>query len=153
MPPFTPIREFVDALQSGETNITRRLKYLYDNHASIEPSLLGVLRTGSLTPFPAAIKALLRGEGGMSGLPGPNVLRNAEITHLEGWAAELPKVQGWIDTAIANGWDVRFFWELHREPGVGDYAHQDPGPPVTITFRTAAPRVNLSPSLGSVSYT
>ena len=88
----------------------------------------------------------------MAGLPGPNALKNAEITHLEGWGAELPKVQGWIDTAITNGWDVRFFWELHRQPGVGDYAHQDPGPPVTtITFRTSAQRVD-SAAVGAINY-
>ena len=155
MPAFTPIRDFIEALKSGQTNMTRRLDYLYANRASIDVGVLATLRTGTLHPtFPAEVKALLKGTGAVTG---PNKLSDPEINHMEGWdSGEKTKVQGWIDTAMSNGYTVSFFWELHRGPPAGDYAVQvgpDAAGNVAITFRTYAGRVNLSPSLGSISYT
>lgn len=157
MPAYTPIREFINALKSGQTNMTLRLDYLYANRASIPAAVLDTIRTGSLHPtFPQDVKDLLKGVGAVTG---PNKLSDDEIKHMEEWpAAEKAQVQGWIDTAITNGDEVKFMWELHREPGkpgTGDYAVRDPGSPVRITFRTYAQRVQLDgwpPSLGSISY-
>ena len=154
MPAFTPIREFIRALQSGQTNMTLRLDYLYANRASIPAAVLGTIRTGSLDPtFPQDVKDLLRGVGAVTG---PNTLSDDEIRHMEEWpAAEKAKVQAWIDTAITNGDAVNFIWELHREPGrpgKGDYADLNAGSPARITFRTYAERVDLGFNLGSIKY-
>jgi len=155
MPAFTPIRDFIEALKSGQTNITNRLDYLYANRLAIDPGVLTTIRTASLHPsFPAEVKQLLKGIGAVTG---PNKLGDNEISHMEDWdPGEKSQLQGWIDAAITNGYAVNFFWELHRDPAAGDYAVQvgpDAAGNVAITFRSFAGKVNLSPSLGSISYT
>ncbi len=154
MPAFTPIREFIEALKCGQTNITKRLDYLYANHRDIDPGVLTTIRTGSLHPFfPVEVKQLLKGIGPVTG---PNKLRDDEISHMEGWPpVRKSELQGWIDAAITNGYAISFFWELHRDPAAGDDAVQagpDAAGNVSITFRTFAGRVDLSWSLGKISY-
>ena len=161
MPAYTPIREFIDALRSGQTNMTKRLEYLVTNWGAIPQSVKDNFQTGSLHPaFPPSVRDLLKGTGYTGPMATTNPLKEEEVTHMEEWVeAEKNSVREWILAAVQAGQPIQFFWELHREPGKpgkGDFAVRDPGPSVRITFRTYAQRVELGwngINLGSIKYT
>ncbi len=157
MPAFTPIRDFIDALRSGETNITKRLDYLLANYAQVPQAARTDFDNWNplvISPIPASVKDVLRhiGTYDYGSLADDYKLSAAEVAHLDALPPPLKdKLCGFIRAAQGAGQTLKFEWELHRV--AADDAVQDPGPPVKITFRTAARRVSLSPSLGSISYT
>ena len=157
MPAFTPIREFIEALKSGKTNMTRRLEYLVANWPIIPATVKTDVQTGSLHPsFPPSVRDLLKGSGYTGAMATTNPLQEDEVKHMEEWdQAEKDNVRQFIINAVQAGQAVQFSWELHRQPGKpgkGDYADLNAGPPARITFRTYAERVDLGFNLGSIKY-
>ncbi len=157
MPAFTPIRDFIDALKSGETNITKRLDYLLANYAQVPQAARTDFESWTplvVSPIPASVKDVLRhiGTYDYGSLGDDYKLSAAAVAHLDALPPALKdKLRAFIRAAQLAGLALKFQWELHR--AAVDDAVQDPGPPVKITFKTSAQRVNLSPSVGSISYT
>lgn len=156
MPAYTPIREFIDALKSGETNITKRLKYLVQNYNQIPQPVRDVLEgwtpTAATPAIPEDVKNLLKHDGDTGTLTNVNKLGSDEVKHIDDWPwQQKATVKAWVDAAKDNP-GAEIYWELHRDPALGDYAQRDPGNPLKVTCRTSAGRVNLSLSFGSITY-
>lgn len=160
MPAYTPIREFIDALKSGETNITKRLDYIFQNYAQVPAAATTAFAAWNpmASPaIPASVKDVLRHAGDVGNLVDTNKLSAAEVDHLDALPPALKStLHGFISAALLAGHALKFEWELHR--AAADEAVQDLGPPVTtITFRTAAGSVELGGPLGiplaSIKYT
>jgi len=159
MPAFTPIRDFIDALKSGETNITKRLDYVFANYAQVPTAARDAFTAWNpmvSSPIPASVKDVLRHAGNVGNLVDTNKLSAAEVNHLDALPPALKsKLHGFIRAAQMASLALKFEWELHR--AAADDAAQDPGPPVKITFKTAAQSVKLGGPLGiplaSIDYT
>ena len=156
MPAYTPIREFIDALKSGETNITRRLKYLVQNYnqipQSVRDSLDGWTPSADHPAMPEPVKKLLMHDGDTGPLTSVNKLGQPEIDHIDDWPWQQKAiVKDWVGAAKNNP-AAEIYWELHRNPALGDYADHDPGNPLKVTCRTFAGRVNLGLNFGSINY-
>ncbi len=159
MPPYTPVRDFINALRDGETNITRRLKYLVINYSQVPEPVRAAFEawTPAAAPaIPLLVKNLLKHSGGAAvygALAADNKLSPDAVDHIDAWdPAQKATVKAWA-MAAQNNPAAEIYWELHRDAALGDHAFQDPANPLKITLRTFAGRINLSPSLGVISYT
>ena len=168
MPAYTPIRDFIEALQSGETNITKRIKYLVINYAKIPPAVQAILTPGNSSTWipsspppvgiPQDVKSLLKHEGGAAvcgSLSDEYKLSQDEVDHIDAWEkAEVLKVLAWVNAAKGDP-NAEIYWELRRDGPAHDDAYPDPIKPLKITARTHAPKVYLGWSgfnLGSIKY-
>jgi hypothetical protein len=163
MPAYTPIRDFIDALNSGQTNITRRIKYLVENYSIIPGPNLAALTGWSPSPgsamIPDLVKDLLMHNGACGKLSPQNKLSPDEVAHIDALdPLDKAKVLAWVNAAKNNP-AAEIWWELRREPlpgGLpGDDVVYDPAIPLKITGRTWGGRVDLGWSgfnLGSIKY-
>jgi hypothetical protein len=107
MPPYSSLRTFIDALTTGQTNITRGLDTLANNESK-----------------KAAYGAQIAQPGHLSGNQLPDWLRRElsstgvtaeEIAHMERWPAdEREAARAALHEAWTAGHDVRFEWEIHE---------------------------------------
>jgi hypothetical protein len=171
MPAYTPIRDFINALRDGETNITRRIKYLVMNynHPDVPPAVQALLDPNSTTKWnpnvssssaiPGPIKDLLMHQGPCGTLSAEFKLIKDEVDHIDALdPLDKAKVLAWVNAAKNNP-AAEIWWELRREPlpgGLpGDDVVYDPAIPLKITGRTWGGRVDLGWSgfnLGSIKY-
>ena len=143
MPPYSTIRTFVEALQTGRTNITRALDELLENPGSKQND----------PDFPH-----MRSEGALNGMPGwlrgrltPR-LRPPEIDHIGRWPdAQKEKARREIVTSINDDRHTTFEWEVYAGPTPSVEVRPGPSGGVVIVFRS--PRAGLrlvEPSSGEV---
>lgn len=142
MPPYCSMRVFIDALNTGRTNVTRALDTLAATqglaaHAdfaalSSEGALSSAPGAGS-SALPAWARSHLRG------------LSASELRHIDAWPDAHKELVRQALVAGIQGRKVRFAWELHSGDadetqvegleGAGD---------VTVTFRSPRGRVRMS---------
>lgn len=140
MPAYSSLRTFIEALRTGDTNITRTLRRaiaregvaLIRDRASVDPHLSDDLR-----------EVLAR--YGMA---------TEEIDHIENeWPPEKRnEAREWVLAAADENRSVAFSWELFAGANPANRM-DDPGAPepVLITFQSPRKGVNLSwPNFGQV---
>ncbi len=139
MPPFSTVRTFVTALQSGQTNITRALDRLLTNPGRhrTNPNFASFRnRQAANAPLPPWLRGLLRGEG----------VSDPEVEHIDAWPDDQKEpVRDKTVEAILGDRRMRFFWELYDGPAP-DTLIEDPDPTggITVRFRSPRSRVRLS---------
>lgn len=134
MPERSTIQSFINALQSGQTTITRGLQRLWDERSTLS-NITSKAATLALTPLDADVKTALGARG----------LGTTELDHIDEWPdVEKRKVRRALVVALNSNpqRDVEFFWELYN--GSASVAQIDnlhgPG---TITVRFLSPRANV----------
>jgi hypothetical protein len=134
MPERSSIQSFINALQSGQTTITRGLKQLWDDRAAL-PNITSRAATLTLTPLDAEVDAALRARG----------LATKEIDHINEWSnGEKVKVRRALVVALNSNpqRDVEFSWELYN--GSASVAQIDNlNGTGTIRVRFRSPRANI----------
>ena len=173
MPAYTPIRDFINALRDGETNITRRIKYLVINynHPDVPKAVKDLLDPTSNAPWnpnvssssaiPGPIKDLLMHQGACGTLSPQNKLSPDEVDHIDALnPLDKVKVLAWVNKAKGDP-SAEIWWELRREPPPGgppgdDVVYDPVTAPLKITGRTWGGRVELGWiggfNLGSIKY-
>ncbi len=139
MPPYSSIRTFITALQTGRTNITESLERLMSDHAALRqhPHFQDFRRGRAAdAPMPAWTKAALRASG----------MKNEEIAHIDGWPdLEKDVVRAVMAGAVDAERTVHFFWELHRGAAAQtEIIDPDEWGDVTVIFRSPRAGVQLS---------
>ena len=164
MPAYTPIRDFIKALNSGQTNITRRIKYLVENYSIIPGPNLAALTGWSpavSSAIPDPVKDLLMHKGACGTLSDEFKLSPDEVDHIDALdPLDKAKVLAWVNAAKNNP-AAEIWWELRREPPPGgppgdDVVYDPVTAPLKITGRTWGGRVELGWiggfNLGSIKY-
>ncbi len=138
MPIASSIQELIDALRDRKTNITRALDDLFEDPGTlaVHPHR-GALATpnvfGSTPGDPLPDWARDELQGRVPGSPVKKPLSDDEIAHIENWPPQQKnKLRAALDTAIANGSHLQFYWELHD----GDSEEMDDSVPGQVIFRT-----------------
>lgn len=142
--PSSTVRTFVEALQTGETAITRALQRVFTNSSQHKnhahwPDLQV---PGALDkPLPDWARTELRNQG----------LTDRDLDHIDDWPdVQKELVRGVLVAAVQTNRVVRFRWELHDGAVSVNDIQNDPDPhgPIVVTFRS--PRQNLK--LSEVNY-
>ena len=139
MPDKTTVKEFVTALQTRKTHITRALDDLFKNPAALRGSALHKnlgSRVGALDgPLPGwARRELLTRK-----------VSRAEINHVNRWPnGHKRRVRRALVDAIRTGRRVQFFWELHRGQTEGTEITTAGKGVITIVFRSPQRNTRVS---------
>lgn len=110
MPPMTPIRKFLDSLASGETNMTKRLKQIFDNIDTTGPVFTWFITADLSKPLPTSpidVRKFLRDEG----------LSKKEIDHIDDWPSDPKKdARDAVVAAVTAGTAIEHRWGLTHGP-------------------------------------
>ena len=137
MPAYSTLRDFIDAITTGDTNITRSLAALSNNeHKRSER------RTEMATP------GLLNGPRFPEWLRGELIqgnLKDKELEHIERWPdsqKEIARAQ--VYSAWIENRPIQFSWELYSGDEPVTEIRRDPNQDVRLVFRSPRKGVNLS---------
>ncbi len=138
MPPFSTIRTFAKALQTGRTNMTESLDRLMTNPSRHQqnPHFSEVTSAHALDTLPAWVRQLLRDHG----------MTDPEMDHIDAWPNDQKElVRQKIVAAVQSDRQVHSLWELHDGAiPVNDIQDPDTAGDITITFRSPRQDVKLS---------
>ncbi len=136
MPPYTTLRDFISALSTGSTNITRVLEDLAND--------------GTLRADPAAGADINR-QNGFDRLPGwfstacvQRGMSQEEVDHIAAWPGpEKETVRSQIAAAWSQNSPIRFSWELHEGDDALSEVRRDQNQDVRVVFRSPRKGVHL----------
>lgn len=138
MPPFSTIRTFVKALQTGRTNITESLDRLMTNPSRHQqhPQFSEITSAQALDTLPAWVRQLLRDHG----------MTDPEMDHIDAWPnGQKELVRQKVVAAVQSDRQVHFLWELHDDATpANDIQDPDAAGHITIRFRSPRHGVKLS---------
>ena len=127
MPPYSRLQTFVDALKTGETNITQSLDRLVNDDRKREAHVDFVTTANAFASFPDWLRDELANAG----------MRPEEIDHIERWPNEekgLVRIQ--IVHAIRDNRPLRFGWELYDGGRPVTDVRRQPGRDARVVFRS-----------------
>jgi hypothetical protein len=144
MPAYSTLKSFINALKTGDTNITQCLERLANDRAK-------------RAQYATDIRALHAGVGQL-----PGWLRNEmvqvgmsqpEVDHVERWPdREKEKVRLQLVDAMEHDSDLHFSWELYDGDDPLTEIRRDPNQDVRVVFRSPRKGVKLSlVNLGGVT--
>ncbi|MEX0682544.1 MAG: hypothetical protein WD904_03015 [Dehalococcoidia bacterium] len=135
MPPYSTLRTFIDALRTGETNITQCLENVTNNRALRDAHLAEVQTPNA---FDGALPQWLCDALDQAGMS------NDEIRHIERWPArEKEIVRQQVALSIGDNRTLRYGWELQDgDAPVSDVRVQNSNEAVII-FRSPRSGVHL----------
>jgi hypothetical protein len=142
MPVGSTMGEFLQALRTRRTKITKVLDQLFTNPGPLGPPnphpLFAWLSGGNALdqPLPQQARNFLGGLG----------LSPAELAHIDNWPPQQKdQVRAKLITAIAGNRNVHFSWRLLAGPDeVTDIEDPDAAGEITITFRNPERKVRIS---------
>jgi hypothetical protein len=130
LPPYSTLRTFVHALQTGDTNITRVLTTLMQYPSNWQPDT-GNIEVNPLSDF---LKGLFKQ---------PGMMKDEEIAHIEdAWPmAQKQELREHVVQAIASGRPMVFKWAATSGPApetdiVWPPANTPLHVPIRVTFRS-----------------
>jgi hypothetical protein len=143
MPTYSTLRSFINAITSGDTNITRCLEKLANDRAKRQKY------SADIRAPHAAIGHLpgwMRNEMVQAGMSQP------EVDHVERWPdPEKEKVRRQIVESMDGDTIIHFSWELYDGDTPLTEIRRDPNQDVRIVFRSPRRGVKLSAlNLGGV---
>lgn len=137
MPPYTTLRDFISAVQTGRTNITR---------------VLGELANSDEMKNDAAARADINRQWGFDTLPdwfrtacAQHGMSQDEITHIGAWPREQKDV---VRAQIATAWSqpgatIHFSWEIYDGSDGHSEVRRDANSEVRVVFRSPRKGVHL----------
>jgi hypothetical protein len=129
MPPYSTLRTFIDALTTGQTNITRCLDLLTNDDTKRATYASQMATSGLLNgqQFPGWLRTELTQAG----------MKAEEIEHIERWPdAEKETARAQVDQAWTNRRPVHFSWELFDGNDPLAEVRRDPNQDVRVVFRS-----------------
>src|SRR5258708_2430687 len=136
MPSYSTLRLFVNAIKTGDTNITQGLERLANDPAKRQQYLSDINATHTAVgPLPRWLQIELIQAG----------LSQAEVDHCSRWPdAEKEKVRKQLADAIPESRNIHFSWELWDGNDPDSDVRRDPNQDVRIVFRSPRKGVKLS---------
>ena len=156
MPEPSTIEDFVEAIRTGESEVTKRLTYLWNNYGTLDQKAKDAI-DGFLAGAPNhkyhpklddPIVDLLTNSS-----YGPHALESKHINHIEKWPpSEKNKVRSELQSA-GVGTAAEFWWEVFRDssPAAASKTAFASGPPLEFVFQTPGGRVKKTPALGFIN--
>jgi hypothetical protein len=140
MPPYTTLRTFIDALKSGETNITRVLEDVAADRPLLEANAADLRTPGRFHPvFPDWAR------GALIDRNRPRCLSLQELAHIEAWP---PDEKEAVRVQLARSLDepVRlvFRWEIHDGDEPRTELRRESGGEAQLVFRSPRAGVELT---------
>ena len=135
MPPFTTLRDFISALATGDTNITRVLEELA-NDAGMKSAHQADMRVaGTFDPLPSWFTDACAQHN----------MSPEEIQHLSVWPEQQrDSVRAQISEAWEQNRPIHFSWELHEGDNALSEVRRDQNTQdVRIVFRSPRKGVHL----------
>jgi hypothetical protein len=143
LPPFSTLRTFINALETGETNITRVLNRLMHYPKKWEPNVADI----TVDPLSTFLTDLF-GE--------PGAMKPVEIEHIENaWPMDQKQeLRDHVLQAIATGRRMHFKWVQKSEPGAQTDIVWPPDDaplavPVDVIFHSPRPGIAFSGEEGN----
>jgi hypothetical protein len=143
LPPYSTLRTFIQALEDGNTNITRVLTILMHYPSRWQPNVADIT-VDPLSPF---LKDLFSA---------PGMMKPIEIEHIEdAWPMEQKEeLRDNVLQAIEIGRRMVFKWMLKKDPPAETEIVWPPDSapltvPIVVTFRSPRPGVQFSGEEGS----
>lgn len=137
MPAYSTIRDFIDAITTGDTNITRSLAALSNDQSKRTAHQTEMATPGLLNGprFPEWLRTeLIQGH-----------LKDQELEHIERWPdsqKEIARVQ--VYSAWTENRPIQFSWELYSGDEPVTEIRRDPNQDVRLVFLSPRKGVNLS---------
>jgi hypothetical protein len=144
MPAYSTLRSFVNALKTGDTNITQCLERLANDRAKRVQYATDI---HALHAGVGQLPGWLRNEMVQAGMSQP------EVDHVERWPdAEKEKVRVQVVEALEQDRNLHFSWELFAGDDPVSEVRRDPNQDVRVVFRSSRKGVKLSlVNLGGVT--
>jgi hypothetical protein len=146
MPAYSTLRDFVDAITTGETNITKRLTALSNSESKRRDHRDKMAQPGLLngTRFPGWLRGeLLQGR-----------LSEQELQHIERWPDPQKEI---ARTEVYAAWTesrpIYFSWELYPGDEPITEVRRDPNDDVRLVFKSPRKGVHLNSwlNMGDIS--
>jgi hypothetical protein len=139
MPPYTTLRTFIDALKSGETNITRVLEDVAADRALLEANAADLRTPGRFEPyFPDWARAALTDSSRVRRLSAE------ELAHIEAWpASEKEAVRVQLARSLDAPLRLIFRWEIFDGDDPRTELRRDEAGEAEIVFRSPRKGVEL----------
>ncbi|MEO8456341.1 MAG: hypothetical protein ABI559_00885 [Chloroflexota bacterium] len=137
MPPYSTLRDFIGALTTGDTNITRVLERVTNNEANRQKYLPQVEKPGAFNgPIPEWICTEFR-QAGMS---------QAEIEHIqERWPdSQKETVRAQLYEAWTQKRPIHFSWELFDGDDPRSEVRRDSNQEMRVVFRSPRRGVKIT---------
>ena len=127
MPPYSKLHTFIDALKTGETNITRCLDRLVNNPQKRREHFDFAKQVNAFSNFPGWLRDELS-QAGMS---------QEEIDHIQRWPTEEKEtVRIQIVDAVQEKRPLRFGWELYEGGRPVSDVRREAGRDTRVVFRS-----------------
>lgn len=142
MPPYTTLRDFISALASGDTNITRVLELLAnDGKMKTDPAASADIgRPNSFDQLPEWFNTACIQRG----------MTQPEVNHIAAWPnPQKETVRSQIAAAWSENRPIRFGWELHAGDEAASEVRRDPDQTVRVVFRSPRKGVRLTSKINS----
>jgi hypothetical protein len=136
MPAYSTLKSFINALKTGDTNITQCLERLANDRAKRAQYATDIraLHTGV-----GQLPGWLRNEMVQAGMSQP------EVDHVERWPdREKEKVRLQVVEALDHDSNLHFSWELFEGDDPLSEVRRDPSQDVRVVFRSPRKGVKLS---------
>ena len=136
MPPYTTLRDFISALQTGSTNITRVLEGLANDGTMRADPTAGadIARPNSFDHLPGWFSSACIQRG----------MSQAEVDHIERWPnPQKETVRGQIATAWSQNQPIYFSWELYDGDDALSEVRRDDNSELRVVFRSPRKGVHL----------
>lgn len=142
MPPYTTLRDFISALSTGSTNITRVLEDLAND--------------ANLRRDPAATADIGR-QNGFDQLPGwfstacvQRGMTQPEVNHIAAWPnPQKETVRSQIAAAWSQNAPIHFSWEIHEGDDALSEVRRDQNQDVRVVFRSPRKGVHLTSKINA----
>jgi hypothetical protein len=136
MPPYTTLRTFIDALRTGQTNITRCLETVSADRTLLETNAADVRTAGRFHPqFPDWARAALLFAG----------MSEEELRHIEDWPpVEKEVVREQLARSLDAPLRLVFRWEVHDGAEPRTELRRDAGGEAELVFRSPRSGVQLT---------
>jgi hypothetical protein len=136
MPVYSTLRSFVNAIRSGDTNITQCLERLANDRAKRAQYATDI---HALHAGVGQLPGWLRNEMVQAGMSQP------EVDHVERWPdAEKEKVRVQVVEALEQDRNLHFSWELFAGDDPVSEVRRDPNQDVRVVFLSPRKGVILS---------
>lgn len=144
MPPSSSVKDFIDALRTGKTKITKTLDHYFRAPASLSQPIKDAF-DNTWNDLPTDL------ETEMLKHPSPGIGVDPEdIAHINQWdKVQLNDVRKALKTAIQNNTKVEFFWEVHSDKNQKEQT--DTSQAGVIIFRSHREKVKIKkPTTGEI---
>lgn len=134
MPPYTTLRDFISALNTGDTNITRVLELLCNDATQRTAHAADLAQPNKFDHFPDWFRTACIQHG----------MSTEEVDHIARWPnPQKETVRSHIDQAWKGSKPIHFSWELYDGADALSEVRRDSNQDVRVVFRSPRKGVHI----------